>query len=72
MTNILKEIGIILRVLSFDNGDTIINPCDIFKTFNNWFASLGETIKKGSLHKHFSDYLSNESDSTVFPQATYW
>ena len=35
MTNILKEIGIILRMLSLDNGDTITNLCDIAKTFNN-------------------------------------
>ena len=33
-------------VLSFDNGDTITNPYDINKTFNNYFASIAKTTKK--------------------------
>ena len=33
-------------VLSLDNGDTITNPYDIAKTFNNYFASIAETTKK--------------------------
>ena len=59
-------------VLSFDNGDTITNPYDIANTFNNYFASITETTKKSKKysHKHFSDYLSNESDSTIFLQPT--
>ena len=57
-------------MLSLDNGDTITNPYDIANTFNNYFASIAETTKKGIkyTHKHFSDYLSNESDSTIFLQ----
>ena len=46
-------------VLSLDNGDTITNPCDIANTFNNYFASIAETTKKGGIkypHKHFSDF----------------
>ena len=60
----------ILTVLSLDNGDTLTNPYDIANTFNNYFASIAETTKKGIkyTHKHFSDYLSNESDSTIFLQ----
>ena len=59
-------------VLSLDNGDTITNPYDIANTFNNFFASMAETTKKSIkyLHKHFSDYLSNDSDSTIFLEPT--
>ena len=36
------------------------------------FASIAETTKKSIkyTHKHFTDYLSNESDSTIFLQPT--
>ena len=59
-------------VLSLDNGDTITNPYDIANTFNNYFASIAETTKKSIkyTHKHFSDYLSNESSTTIFLQPT--
>ena len=59
-------------VLSPDNGDTVTTPYDITNTFNNYFASIAETIKKSIKYtpKHFSDYLSNESDSTIFLQPT--
>ena len=59
-------------VLSLDNGDTIMNPYDIANTFNNYFASIAETTKKSIKysHKHFSDYLSNESSTTIFLQPT--
>ena len=44
----------------------------ILLTFNNYFASIAETTKKSikCTHKHLSDYLSNESDSTIFLQPT--
>ena len=59
-------------VLPLDNGDTITNPYDIANTFNNYFASIAETTKKNIKysHKHFSDYLSNKSISTLFLQPT--
>ena len=59
-------------MLSLDNGDTITNPYDIANTFNNYFASIAETTKRSIKysHKHFSDYLSNESSSTIFLQPT--
>ena len=59
-------------VLCLDNGDNITNPYDIANTFNNYFASIAETTKKSIKysHKHFSDYLSNESISTLFLQPT--
>ena len=60
-------------VLSLNNGDTITNSYDIANTFNNYFASIAETTKKSMKysHKHFSNYLSNEIDSTLFLQLTY-
>ena len=62
----------IQTVLSLDNGDTITNPYDIANTFNNYFAYIAETTKKSIQysHKHFSDYLSKECDSTIFLQPT--
>ena len=59
-------------VLPLDNGDTITNPYDIANTFNNYFASIAETTKKNIKysHKHFSDYLSSKSISTLFLQPT--
>ena len=59
-------------VLSLDNDDTMTNPYDIANTFNNYFASIAETTKKSIKysHKHFSDYLSNESSSPIFLQPT--
>ena len=59
-------------VLSLDNGDTITSPYDIANTFNNYFASIAETTEKSIKysHKHFSDYLSNESGSAIFLQPT--
>ena len=58
--------------VSGDFGDTITNPYDIANTFNNYFACIAETTKKSIkyLHKHLSDYLSNESSSTIFLQPT--
>ena len=33
-------------VFSLGNGDPITNPYDIANTFNNYFASIAETMKK--------------------------
>ena len=59
-------------MLSLDNGNTITNPYDTANTFHNYFASIAETTKKSIkyTHKHFSDYLSNESDGTIFLKPT--
>ena len=45
---------------------------DIANNFNNYFAFITETTKKSIKysHKHFSDYLSNETSSTIFLQPT--
>ena len=57
--------------LYLDNGDTITNSY-IANTFNNYFAYIAETTEKNIKYsqKHFSDYLSNESSSTIFLQPT--
>ena len=62
----------VLTVLSLNNGDTITNPYDIANTFNNYLASIAETTKKIIRYsdKHFSDYYSNETSSTIFLQST--
>ena len=59
-------------IISLDNGDAITNPYDITNTFNNYFAFIAKTTKKSIKYsyKHFSDYLSNENDSTIFLQPT--
>ena len=59
-------------VLSLDNGDTMTNHYDIANSFNNYFASITVTTRKNMKysHKHFLDYLSNESSCTVFLQPT--
>ena len=59
-------------VLCHENGDTITNPYDIANTCNNYFVSVAATTKRSIRysHKHFSDYLSNQSDSTIFLQPT--
>ena len=58
--------------LYLDDGDSITNPYDNANTFKSYFASIAETTKKciKYLHKHFSDYLSNESSSTIFLKPT--
>ena len=59
-------------VLSCDNGNSITNPYNIAHTFNNYFASIAETTKSKMKysHKHFSDYLKEECDSTMFLKPT--
>ena len=55
---------------SLDNGDTINNPYDIANTFNNYLYSRNHEKSIQYSHKHFSDYLSNETSSTIFLQPT--
>ena len=58
-------------VLTLHNGNTVTNPYDIASTFN-YLVSIAEATKKDIKYsyKHFSDYLSNESISTIFLQPT--
>ena len=55
-------------MLSHDNDNTITNPYDIVNTFHNYFASIAKTTKSNIKysHKHFSHYLKEECDSTIF------
>ena len=59
-------------ILPLDNGDTTTKLYDIANTFNNYFASTAETMKKciRYSHKHFSDYLSTKTRRTIFLQPT--
>ena len=64
----LKNVAFsVTTVLSLDSGDTITNPCDIANAFNNYFASIAELREKA---KKNSDYLSNETNCTIFLQPT--
>ena len=59
-------------MLSLYNGNTISNPHDIANTFNNYSAFIAETTKNNIKysHKHFSDYLKEECESTIFLKPT--
>ena len=52
--------------------NTITNPNDTVNTFNNYFASIAGTSKNNLKysHKHFSDYLTEECESTIFLKPT--
>ena len=53
-----------LTMLACDNGNTIINPYDIA---NNYIPSIAETTKTTTYsHKHFSNNLKQERESTIF------
>ena len=55
-------------VLPLENGGTMSNPYDIVNTFNNYFASIAETMKK-SINIYINIFLlSNETSSTIFLQ----
>ena len=51
-------------VLSFDNGKTITNPCDITNTFNNYFASIAETT---NIYIYIYIYIHINIFQTIFP-----
>ena len=53
-------------MFSLDNGNTITNPYDIAKTFNNYFGSIAETTKNNIKHSH--KHLKNDCDSITFLQ----
>ena len=57
-------------MLSHDDSDTITNPYDIDNTFNNYFASISETTKSNIKYSHFSGYLKEECESTIFLKPT--
>ena len=60
-------------LFTLENGDNITNRYDNANIFNNYLAPKVETTKKYIYiysHKQFSDYLSNETSSTIFFQPT--
>ena len=72
LISLKTKVSSVPTVLSHENADIITNPYDIANNFNNYFASVTKTTKRSIKysHKHFSDYLSNESSSTIFLQPT--
>ena len=68
MTDISKEIGIILRIHGKESNPKnrsiprtyrtlprpITSPYDIVNTFNNYFASIAETMKKSIKNIHIN------------------
>ena len=50
--------------------NTITNPCEIAKVFNNYFASVANIAKQKSnyFHKHFSEYLKHQCNNSIFIQ----
>ena len=64
----LTVVSTVPTVLSLINHDAITDSYDVANTFHNYFAFIVETMKKSMKysHKHFSAYLSNESNSTIF------
>ena len=49
------------------NDDTITNLFDIANNFNNYFASIVETVKNVRCSQiYLSEYLTNVSDSIIF------
>ena len=48
----------------------ICQALNIANAFNNYFASIVETMNKSIKYSHFSDYHANKNGSTIFLQPT--
>ena len=80
MKNIWKRIKFLISLKSVASSVAtvvflimlILEQIHIVDALNHYFASLAETTKKSikHSHKHFSDYLANESGRTIFLQPT--
>ena len=58
---------------TISQGENLItNPYDVANIFNNYFSSVADTAKEKikNSHKHFSDYLKNQSNNAIFIEAT--
>ena len=66
-----KVISTVPRTLSHGQNTTT-NPCEIVNIFSNNFASVAETAKQNInySHKHFSEYLKNQCNNSIFIQPT--
>ena len=67
MKNVISTVP---RTLSHGENTTT-NPCEI-AVFNNYFAAVAETAKQNInyYHKHFSEYLKHQCNSSLFIQPT--
>ena len=58
---------------TISQGEKLItNPYDLANTFNNYVSSVADTAKENKMysHKHFSDYLNNHCNNSIFIQPT--
>ena len=58
---------------TISQGENLItNPYDIANIFNNYFSSVADTAKENIKysHKHFSDFLNNQCNNSIFIQPT--
>ena len=69
MKNVISTVP---RTLSH-RENTITNPSEIANAFNNYFASVADTAKLNikHSHKHFSEYLKHQCNSSIFIQPTH-
>ena len=59
--------------LSLSHGDNAItNPCKIANVFNSYFTLVADTAKRNIdyFHKHFTEYLKHQCNSSIFIQPT--
>ena len=68
MTNVVSTVPITLS----HGENTITNPWEIPNVFNNYIASVADTAKQNInySHKHFSEYLKHQCNSSIFIQPT--
>ena len=58
---------------TISQGENLIpNPYDIANIFNNYFSSVADTAEENikHYHKHFSDFLNNQCNNSLFIQPT--
>ena len=58
---------------TISQGENLIaNPYDIANIFNNYFSSIADTamVNIKYPHKHFSDFLNNQCNNSIFIQPT--
>ena len=56
-----------------NNGETITDPNTIANNFCDYYSNIGETLasKIPFAHKHFSQYLSNSNERSIFINPTH-
>ena len=68
----LKDITSSMPRTTSQGENLITNPYDIANIFNNYFSSVADTAKENIKysHKHFSDFLNNQCNNSIFIQPT--